>query len=117
MDSGHEREVRAARNESLFRAVNERIEELNQALALITGTFDITCECADMTCIETISIRPFDYHAIRGNPRQFAVLPGHVIVDIERIVQQTDTYTVVEKLGAAGVVATEAAEHDEQITR
>jgi hypothetical protein len=107
--SPHEREVRAARNQSLFRAVNQRIDELNQALTSITETFDIACECADTTCVETIAIRPFDYFAIRGNPRQFAVLPGHVVPDVERVVGEGDGYTVVEKLRAGAHVAEQQA--------
>ena len=36
-DSNEEREVRAARNQALFRAVNEKIMELNDALGEIEG--------------------------------------------------------------------------------
>ena len=42
--SQEEREVRAARNQSLFRAVNENIRTLNEAFAQITETFAIACE-------------------------------------------------------------------------
>ena len=42
--SNEEREVRAARNQALFRAVNEKISELNEAFGEIIGTFAITCQ-------------------------------------------------------------------------
>ena len=41
------REERAARNEALFRAVNDGARTLNEGFASITGEFAILCECAD----------------------------------------------------------------------
>jgi 5-bromo-4-chloroindolyl phosphate hydrolysis protein len=100
-----EREIRAARNQSMFRRVNQQILALNTALADLTETFAITCECADATCIELLQLRPREYNEIRENPRQFAVFPGHVYPDVERVVAERDGYTVVEKLRAAAEVA------------
>jgi hypothetical protein len=105
-----EREVRAARNQALFRALNERLRELNESFASLTGTFTITCECADGSCIEMVEIRPDDYLAIRAEPRHFAVLPGHVYPDVETVVRENDGYVVVEKLGEAADVARLLAE-------
>jgi hypothetical protein len=103
--SQEKREVRAARNQSLFRAVNENMRVLNDGFAQITETFAIACECADQRCIETIEIRPEDYAAVRAEPRHFAVLPGHVYPDVERVVREADGYVVVEKQGTAAEVA------------
>jgi hypothetical protein len=102
---GDEREIRAARNQSMFRRVNQQILALNTALADLTETFAITCECADATCVEVLQLRPKAYYEIRENPRQFAVFPGHVYPDVERVVAQRDGYAVVEKLRAAAEVA------------
>jgi|GEM_PF-4479996 len=44
--STDEREVRAARNRAILRAVNEKILELNEAFGALLGTFAIACECA-----------------------------------------------------------------------
>ena len=100
-----EREVRAARNQALFRALNEKLKELNDSFASLTGMFTIACECADQSCIEMIEIRPEEYLAIRAEPRHFAVLPGHVYPDVETVVGGNDGYTVVQKTGAAEDVA------------
>jgi hypothetical protein len=100
-----EREVRAARNQSLFRAVNERLRELNESFTSVTETVTIACECANTHCLEMIEIRPEDYVAVRGQPRHFAVLAGHVYPDVERIVKEFEHYVVVEKSGTAGEVA------------
>ena len=100
-----EREVRAARNETMFRAVNEQMRDVNEGFASITDTYAIVCECADLACLESIEIRRLDYVAIRGNPRQFVVAHGHVLPEVETVVAESDGYAVVEKVGEAGVVA------------
>ena len=103
--SNQEREVRAARNQALFRAVNEKISELNQTFGEITGTYAITCECSRLECVEILEISGDAYRAIRGNPRTFAVLTGHVEQGVERVLSNHDGYTVVEVLGHGAQVA------------
>jgi hypothetical protein len=104
-DPRHERETRAASNQALFRAANEKTRVINETLATLTEKFMIACECADTGCIETIEILPQEYFAIRAEPRQFAVLPGHVYPDVESVVREGDGYAVVEKEGEAAEVA------------
>ncbi len=104
-DAQQEREVRAARNQALFRAVNEKIEELNQAFQTATETFAIACECADTTCVEMIEVDPADYATARAEPRHFLVREGHVFPDVEVVVRAAGDYIVVEKIAAAGEVA------------
>jgi hypothetical protein len=101
----HEGEVRAARNQAMFREVNERMRGVNEAFASITDTYEILCECADTACMEALEMRRLDYLAIRGNPRRFVVARGHVFPNVERVVSESDGYAVVEKVGDAGVVA------------
>jgi hypothetical protein len=105
--SENEREVRAARNQSLFRSINERMESLNEAFESLTSTFAIACECADVTCVEMLEIEPQEYEAVRAEPRHFAVRPGHVYPDVEIVVREGHEYVVVEKVGVAGEVAEE----------
>jgi hypothetical protein len=100
-----EREVRAARNQSLFRAVNEKLRTLNEAFASVSEKFAIACECADSACVEMIEIHPHDYLGVRSEPRQFVVAPGHIYPDVETVVRTADGYVVVEKIAAAGAVA------------
>ena len=89
-DSLNEREVRAARNQSLFRAVNEKIREMDEALSSLTETFVIACECADTTCIGALEIARDEYGAVRKEPRHFAVLTGHVYPEVEKVVRETE---------------------------
>jgi 5-bromo-4-chloroindolyl phosphate hydrolysis protein len=103
--SSDEREIRAARNQAMFRAVNEKINGLDDLVAEVGGRFVVVCECANEHCIETLEITPAAYAAIRGNPRQFPVLRGHVYPEVERVVEEAEGYVVVEKFGRAGEVA------------
>jgi hypothetical protein len=108
-----DRQVRAARNESLFRALNEKLSDMNQALSSVSETFVIACECADTTCVEMLDIGPGEYAAVRENPRRFIVLPGHVYAEVEIVTSKDTTYVVVEKIETAAVMAEEAAASDE----
>jgi hypothetical protein len=111
-DSHEEREVRAARNQALFRSVNEKMRQLNEDVASVTGSFTIACECADTGCLEMIEIAPAEYLAVRGQPRRFVVLEDHVYADVETIVGESDGYVVVEKTETAGEVAEQLTPED-----
>jgi hypothetical protein len=106
----HERELRAARNQSLFRAINDKMKSLNQAFVLVSNDFTIACECADVNCLEMIDIGADAYEAVRAEPRQFAVLPGHVYPEVESVVAEHNGYVIVEKRAAAGEAAEQIAE-------
>ncbi len=100
-----EREVRAARNQSMFRQVNEKLARLNEAVGALRDEYVIGCECADTTCIRTLEITADDYEAVRKEPNTFAVLPGHIYSDVEVVVRETENYVVVRKIAAAAEVA------------
>jgi hypothetical protein len=100
--SDPEREDGAAKNQALFRALNERLDEFNSASASSVDTFTIACECGDMDCIEMIEIDPRDFLEIRREPHGFAVLPAHVLPDVEVVVRDSDHYVVVKKAGTPG---------------
>jgi hypothetical protein len=91
-----DREERLAENEIVFRQVNERIKEL-QSGSWESHEIDFMCECADATCMAVMTLRPADYEALRRNPRQFGVLPGHQVEDLESVVESHPGYLVVEK--------------------
>jgi len=102
--------VRAARNQSLYREINERIESLNEAFDDVLdlgGTW--VCECADESCTEPMEMTLGEYEAVRAHPNRFAVLPGHIYPAAERVVEEHGHYVVVEKFGDAGAFA---KEHD-----
>ena len=100
-----ERQVRAARNQSLFREVNERLEGLAEAFQFIAEHTTFTCECADQTCVAPMLMTIDEYEALRGHRNRFAVLPGHVYRDVEDVLDTTERFVVVQKIGAGAPIA------------
>jgi hypothetical protein len=94
-----ERERRLGLNEALFREVNERIEDVNRAFGTLTGTFEIHCECGDATCLERISVPVQDYERVRRDSKQFMLCVGHEDPTVERLIENHETFVVVEKEG------------------
>lgn len=103
--SNDEREIRAARNQALFRAVNDKMMEVNEGFGEPTGMFSVACECADTTCVRLLEIEAGAYRQVRRNPRTFVVLRNHVFPDVERVLSTHDGYVVVEATGRGAHVA------------
>ena len=93
--------VRAAKNQSLFREVNERIEELGPSSLFA----EFICECLDEACTAQVSLTVEEYETVRRDPNQFFILPGHEDLAVERVIASNDRYLVVSKLGAGQRVA------------
>ena len=104
-EAGANRAERVGRNEALFRDVNERLRNLNETFAEITGTWEVVCECVETTCAQPVVLSAGEYEAVRAVAERFIVSPGHVERGVERVIQQNERYAVVEKLGDAGEVA------------
>ena len=96
-------QVRAGRNESLFRKVNERIESVRGS----TSSFvEFICECSDDSCVLPVPMTLTEYEGVRAVPTHFAIRVGHDVPEADRVVGGAhDRYVVVEKIGAAGAVA------------
>ena len=99
------RERRLARNEALFREVNERIEKVTERFAA-PDPMSFVCECVDNTCARHVELTHAEYEAIRSNPKRFAVAPDHDDPELENVVERHKGYIVVEKFGAGASVAT-----------
>ena len=98
-------EQRAARNEALFREVNENILSLEERYGNIASAPLFVCECATADCSERLEVSIDVYLDVRANPRRFLVVPGHEHSELEQRVGGTDTYLIVEKTGTAGEIA------------
>jgi len=99
-----EREKRLAMNEALFREINERVEERVQE-SRHAEVVVIVCECASVDCTQRITVTVEEFRHVRDDPAQFAVAPGHAIVDVEVVVTQNERFEIVRKVGFAGLVA------------
>jgi hypothetical protein len=86
---------RIAMNEATFRKVNEGME----AGQGTSGLLNFVCECGRLKCTRLIQLTREEYEGIRGNPRRFAIVDGHEILEAEAIVERHERYLVVEKGG------------------
>jgi hypothetical protein len=90
---------RLARNQVLFREVNERLrEQLDESAG---GRTEFLCECSNTDCLETVALDPPEYERIRSKGNQFVITPGHEIHDIEKVVWESDRYFLVAKINGA----------------
>jgi hypothetical protein len=95
------REHRMAQNETLFREVNERVEAVAHQLGPEIP-YEFMCECANADCTFRVSLQIAEYENVRSDPRQFVVLPLHYTPEVEELVEETETYWIVRKVGDAG---------------
>jgi hypothetical protein len=87
---------RAARNEALFREVNERVEEIHDHYGS-GSTAEFVCECADDECLERLTVPVARYERVRSSPVLFCVAPGHERVEVEHVIEQGDGFLIVKK--------------------
>lgn len=93
--------AKAARNQSLWREVNDRIK----AVAETSADVQFLCECASLDCTQTLSLSMAEYERIRSSPVLFPIAPGHVYPEVESVVEENERYAVVQKKGEAGEIA------------
>jgi hypothetical protein len=102
------REERVARNESISREINEGIEEgVEEAMAPSPSDhIRVLCECGRLECERVVAITLAEYEQVRSDSRRFVVVKGHVMPDVEFVVDESDRFVVVEKReGTAAEVA------------
>jgi hypothetical protein len=105
-----DREARAAKNESRFREINERIERSNEGFDFAFSANTWICECSNETCAERLQLSVEEYEVIRSDGARFLVAPGeeHVWLEIENVSKRCARYWVVEKKGEAAELAERA---------
>jgi len=107
------RRVRAAKNQSLLREVNERIEHLEAGQTRrsvfeemrLGKEIDLACECMDETCTERVTMTVGEYEELRSDSNMFFVRPGQDVREVEVILREESNYVVVRKIGAGALVA------------
>jgi hypothetical protein len=91
----------AARNESAFRGVNERLEEKAEELELRDGPTPFLCECEDEGCTDVLLLERAQYEEVRAHPKRFVVTPGHQ-AESDQVVSGDGDFAVIEKHGEEG---------------
>src|SRR4051812_24999049 len=87
-----------------MREVNEQIHQLRSSIFDL-DVRTIICECCNEACLAPIEITLDQYEQVRRFPTRFLLLPGHEEPATERVVEQQNSYAVVEKTGVSGEVA------------
>ena len=96
--------MRRARNEALFREVNEQVRTVSGQFGTQAEETAFVCECSNDGCVQRIRVPGDVYERVRQNPRRFLLVPGHEN-EFERIVERANGYLIVEKEGDAGRIA------------
>jgi hypothetical protein len=110
-----------AQNELLLREANEEIEhearerQRERVAARNDIEVEFFCACGRPDCQTTLLLTLAEYDAAHAAPNRFIVFPGHEHPDLERTVDNHNTYLVVEKLPsqATGADSQDRPETDE----
>ena len=106
MDQGSAEKI--ARNNSVFRDANDGIEEAATSFGFPPEDWaPFICECSNPRCAEIVRLTLDQYRYVRSNPRWFIHAIDHetTVDGAVRPLEHHDTYTIVEKIGAAGDIA------------
>jgi hypothetical protein len=103
---------RLVQNEILFREVNEQVDAIASEHGSDDNVYEFYCECSNTDCTVQVPATLAAYEAVRANPARFLVAPEHALPEIERVVETTDRYWVIEKIGDAAELAAERDPRD-----
>jgi hypothetical protein len=103
------RETRLAKNEVVFREINERVNELAATHGSDEHLYTFFCECSNADCTLQVELTRGAYEEVRAHGARFLIAVGHELPEIERVVAQNEGYWVVQKEDAAAELA---REHD-----
>ena len=101
------RQERLARNEALFREVNERVREIATVHGDDDHVYEFYCECSNADCTFQLRATLDEYEAVRAHGERFLIAPDHALPEIEIVVKRDDDWWVVEKQGEPGELVDE----------
>jgi len=96
MDADSER---GRHNQREFRYANGRfVDVLNSSAATQDGQLiPFLCECADDNCMGRVEITAWRYEDIHVREGQYVILPGHMRIAGEEIMEENSYYEIVRK--------------------
>jgi hypothetical protein len=101
-DAEDRHQAKAARNQTLLREVNERIEFVLKA----TDNAEFICECADLRCNARLDLTIAEYETVRTSSSiRFPIKPGHDIPDLETVIEENTRFAVVQRMSEAAVAS------------
>jgi len=75
------------------RRVNEAIEQGDENVS--SAVF--VCECGHLGCSSTLELEIAEYEDVRTDFDRFFVIPGHEIVEVDRVIERHPEHLVVVK--------------------
>ena len=97
MSGWHDKE---ARNQALFREVNEHVEQLANG-ASADRHDQLICECGNPDCTQRIALTRAEYEGVRAYASRFVVALNHENPETESIIEQNERFAVVETYAGA----------------
>ncbi len=101
------REERLARNEALFREVNERVRAVAAQHGGEPHVYQFFCECSNVDCTFQLEATIAEYESVRAAPHRFVIAPDHWLPEVESVAEKTPRWWAVEKHGDAAKLAAE----------
>lgn len=100
---------RVRKNEAAFKQYNERRKAFEEPVANPEDLIPFVCECGDAGCYDGLPLTIEEFDRAHATRMRYAVKPRHVMPDYERVVQQYDSYWIVEKYDPGQAPAERAA--------
>jgi hypothetical protein len=86
-------------NEVIFRSVNKDVATFINDDPELSGedTALFYCECSKPECLEKIKLTAKEYGELHQSNKHFVILIGHEHPEVEKVIEKTKNYEVVEK--------------------
>ena len=89
---------RGRQNQRKFQYANGRfLAVLQNSIAPDGQLIPFLCECADDACHGRVEITVWRYEDIHADERRYVILPGHMRIAGEEIVEENSYYEIVKK--------------------
>ncbi len=93
------REERILENEQAFATINQRLRRDIERASDVADDDPVAfvCECGQAACHDSVELTVSEYRATHVDPRDFVVIPGHEIPDVEDVIQRAERYLRIRK--------------------
>ena len=76
---------------------NDRLDDRTKEYSRYGPRVPFFCECPDDECLGRVELTHGQYREIRAHRGRYVILPGHPMIENERIIADNDDFHVVEK--------------------
>jgi hypothetical protein len=91
------RKGRAGESQDLFRRANQGLEKAIRSKVSEDRPIPFLCECLDESCTSSVEITLSEYDQVRAHANRYVIVPGHLTLDGEHVLEEDGRRAVVEK--------------------